>query len=267
MFKVRPSRTVLTIFGVAVGIGAILFLVALGTGLQRLLLERITTDEALLSLDVSPPSSGILALDQATIAALAKIEHVEAVAPLASLSAQIELGELNADVIVNAVPSSYFRYAGITSSEGKLFREPDRYAVIVSNALLTAFDMTTSEALGKEAEFTLFIQKEPQEEEIGGVQEIEIFEPQEPYRIVGVVAEEIIPFVYLPLSSLVDIPIFSYSRVKVKVDQDKYLVPVRDEILARGFLVSSLSDTVEQANQIFRVVQIVLGIFGVISLI
>ena len=42
---------------------------------------------------------------------------------------------------------------------------------------------------------------------------------------------------------------------------------VRDAILAEGLLVSSLSDTVDQANQIFRIVQLVLFLFGIIALI
>ena len=34
-----------------------------------------------------------------------------------------------------------------------------------------------------------------------------------------------------------------------------------------GFIVSALSDTISQANKIFRLVQIILGIFGVVGLI
>ena len=42
---------------------------------------------------------------------------------------------------------------------------------------------------------------------------------------------------------------------------------VRDTILEYGLLVSSLSDTVDQANKIFRVVQFILMLFGIIALI
>ena len=54
MFKARTSRTLLTILGMSVGIGAILFLVALGFGVQKTLLETITTADSLLTLDVYP---------------------------------------------------------------------------------------------------------------------------------------------------------------------------------------------------------------------
>jgi putative ABC transport system permease protein len=42
---------------------------------------------------------------------------------------------------------------------------------------------------------------------------------------------------------------------------------VREELIGMGFMVSAISDVIEQANKIFRVIQIVLGIFGIIALI
>ena len=53
MFKARTSRTLLTVLGMSIGIAAILFLVSLGYGLQKTLLERITTSDSILTLDVS----------------------------------------------------------------------------------------------------------------------------------------------------------------------------------------------------------------------
>jgi putative ABC transport system permease protein len=42
---------------------------------------------------------------------------------------------------------------------------------------------------------------------------------------------------------------------------------VRGIIMEQGFLVSSLSETIDQANKIFRIIQIVLFSFGLIALI
>jgi ABC-type antimicrobial peptide transport system permease subunit len=53
MFKARTMRTLLTILGMSVGIAAIIFLVSLGYGLQRTLLQKITTSDALVTLDVT----------------------------------------------------------------------------------------------------------------------------------------------------------------------------------------------------------------------
>ena len=63
MFKARTSRTLLTVLGMSIGIGAILFLVSLGYGLQKTLLEKITTADSLLTLDVSEAKSGAVLLN------------------------------------------------------------------------------------------------------------------------------------------------------------------------------------------------------------
>ena len=51
------------------------------------------------------------------------------------------------------------------------------------------------------------------------------------------------------------------------MDEEKNLNAVREAIISQGYIVSALSDIIEQANQIFRVVQIVLGLFGIVALI
>ena len=42
---------------------------------------------------------------------------------------------------------------------------------------------------------------------------------------------------------------------------------IKEIIVTKGFLVSSLAETVDEANKIFQIVQIVLAIFGTIALI
>jgi ABC-type antimicrobial peptide transport system permease subunit len=66
MFKARTMRTLLTILGMSVGISAIMFLVSFGYGLQRTLLQKITTSDALVSLDVTLGEDKTAKLNQAT---------------------------------------------------------------------------------------------------------------------------------------------------------------------------------------------------------
>ncbi|MDA3815140.1 MAG: ABC transporter permease, partial [Patescibacteria group bacterium] len=49
-FKNNRLRTLLTVLGISIGIGAIFFLVSLGYGFQKLILEQIATEDSLLSL-------------------------------------------------------------------------------------------------------------------------------------------------------------------------------------------------------------------------
>jgi len=67
--------------------------------------------------------------------------------------------------------------------------------------------------------------------------------------------------VYVNSASLGDLKVDKYSQVKIKCQTSEKLSQVRDKILESGLLVSSLSDTVDQANKIFYVIKWILGIF------
>ncbi len=265
-FKNRPMRTFLTILGVGVGIGAILFLVSLGFGLQRVLLEKITTDEALLSLDVTS-SSSIIKLDNKAISVFQTMEQIDKISPLASVASQMSIKELNTDVIVNIVDPLYLRLAGISPKEGRIFKEEESQGIVISEALASSFDLSPKEALGVQATFVFFVPKAAARDSETLVSEIDIVPHEAPYTIVGVTDENIIPLVFLPRSSIPDVTFPSYDELKVKVKDEKQLEQVREEILSRGYMVSALSETIDQANAIFRIVQIILSIFGIISLI
>ena len=88
MFKARLSRTLLTILGMSIGIGAILFLVSLGYGLQKTLLERITTSDSLLTLDVSEAKSETATLDNQTLEKIKSLPGVDDVSPAFQITTQ-----------------------------------------------------------------------------------------------------------------------------------------------------------------------------------
>src|SRR6056297_2557005 len=88
MFKTRPLRTFLTILGVGVGIGAVLFLVSLGYGLQNLILSQITTTDSLLSLDVRTGSSELLSLQEKHVKDIQNMQNVEEVSRSVHFSSQ-----------------------------------------------------------------------------------------------------------------------------------------------------------------------------------
>jgi len=91
MFKARAMRTFLTVLGMSVGVGAILFLVSIGYGLQNALLERITTSDSLLTLDVLEAKKNVISLDTATVEDIARIPGIDEVIPAVELTSQGEL--------------------------------------------------------------------------------------------------------------------------------------------------------------------------------
>ena len=261
MFRTRPTRTWLTILGVGVGIGAVLFLISLGYGLQKLVFTNIVTSDALLTLTVVSPDPDTIPLNQERIKEFSKIKEVQDVAPLAVLPAQVSLNNLNANVTLKGVSPSYFSYAGITPEEGKLFKEGEK-KILVSKAIPKLFNIQESkDIIGRQLKLQ-FSTSQIEENNLETTKEV-----SENYTISGVVAGSQSVFIYFPLSDLNKLSkIEQYSEAKVKVKQSQDLETIRTQIISQGFQVSSLTDTIDQAKKIFDWVRIGLGFVGAISL-
>ena len=261
MFKTRPLRTLLTVLGVGVGIGTVLFLVSLGYGLQDAILSRITTADALLALDVNTGTSELIRLDNESLQKISQIEHVEEVSPVITASTQISMGELTGDGIMYAVNPSYFRLSGIKPEKGELFtNEKD---LLISTAAAQILNLDMENGIGKEINLTFFISKLNEQ----GVEEIKIIEQVEPYKIVGIIRDDTESLVFISTSNITNAGIDNYLETKVKVSDSAYVAEVRNKIMEMGFFVSALADTIDQAKKIFKIVQVVLGLFGLVALI
>ncbi len=266
-FKTRLLRTSLTILGMSVGIGAVLFLVSLGYGLQETVLNRITTADALLSLDVSAGQSELFKLDAASIEKIASLPHVAEVSPVRAISSQIALNDVTGIVTLYSVRPSYFGLSGVVLSQGSFFtsNSGDQAAreLVVSSAMTTLFNITPEAIIGKEVMMSVFVPTKTEE----GVEDVMTVDFPTPFKVVGVVQDDRESFMYAPAETLVEIPVDTYIGVKVKVTQAEFMTSLRDQIIDMGFFVSVLQDTIDQVKKIFSVIQIVLGLFGLIALI
>ena len=90
IFKTNRMRTILTVLGIGVGIGAILFLVSLGYGLQKVIMDKIASSDALLAVDVVSGTSKELKLDQDLVDKVSKLPSVVEVSPLVAFNSLIE---------------------------------------------------------------------------------------------------------------------------------------------------------------------------------
>lgn len=265
MFRTNRSRTILTILGISVGIGAILFLVSFGYGLQELILGQITTSDALLSLDVTVGDLENLRLNNKTIEDIKNVPNIEKISPLVSTQAGMMIDDLSTELVANFVDSDYFRLDGTVLSDGEFYTEDpsDMYKIIISSSSLQLFNMSAEEIMGKDIRFNIFFPN--QEGDNAKVRESVNLDGV--YRVIGIIDEEGSNYVYLPLAISQKLELDDYSKIKVKVSAEEHLAVAREEIMSKGFTVEALSDTIEQANQIFKVVQIVLASFGIVALI
>lgn len=266
MFKTNPARTWLTIAGMSVGIGAVVTLVGLGFGLQNIILEQIVFGETLLSLSVNNPASRAVVLNPQTVADLRRLPNVKDVAPLASFPALITIDGLTGNTFLQGAEPAFFRYTGAIAAAGEIFDEKtvekQQDGVVLTQAVLKLFAIKEPEdALGKNVTFRVFLQKE-------GSEDSEEVELAKTFKVIGVTKEEnfIAAIVLLPqLAS--QISIAQYDKAQVRVTKGDFLDVTQAEIVKRGFIVTALSKTVDQAKKIFQGIQAVLAVFGGIALI
>ncbi len=263
MFKTRPMRTFLTILGVGVGIGTVLFLVSLGYGLQNIILNRITTADSLLSFDVTSGAAELVKITNQDVANIKAIGHVAEVSPVISLSGQITVDKFTGDAIIMAVDNIFFRLDGIMPAAGNLFSQDNAYEAVITKAGAMLFNLNPDQIIGKQISLSLFIPTQG----AAGEEQHQVKQLEQKYKVVGVLDDESSSLVYIPRQTIAALGINDYARLKVKVTDNKYMQTVREQIMNKGFVTSALSDTIEQANKIFRVVQVVLALFGLVALI
>lgn len=267
VFKTNKLRTSLTILGIGVGIGAILFLVSLGFGLQKIILEQITTSDALLSLDVFSESSAAIELDKENLKKIELLPEIVEVSPMATIPAQLEIGGLSSGIMINSVKPSFFKLSGIQTKKGDLFVEGETSKIVVSSAILKVFNISSyDEIVSSVASLKLYLPKRRENEE-NMVEEVEEVNLINNFEIIGVIEDESSAYGYIPLSDISHLNLPGFSMAKIKMSNQNEIENVREKVIKMGFRVSALSDTIEEANKIFQAVQLVLSLFGAVALI
>lgn len=263
VFRTRPSRTLLTIFGMAFGVGVVLFLVSLGFGLQQLLIGNIaSTEDALIALETYyPPESG-LKITTDTLQKLTQLSGAAEVSPVGEFSAELKDGPLSGVLLVRVITDRYFKLSG-HAPDIVPTQKSGSDGVVVSAAALRLLNIPPdAHALGQAVQLSVFVPKSDRASEA----EVDVV-PFESLPIVGIVSDENEPpLVYLS-STLFGRPLPFAERVFVRAKDVQSVKPLRDTLTDQGFSVSARLDLVEQANAILRIVTIVLGIFGIAALI
>jgi putative ABC transport system permease protein len=266
MFKTNPARTWLTIAGMGVGTGAVVTLVGLGFGLQNIILEQIVLGETLLSLNVNNPPSKAVVLTPQSIAEFRRLPNVKDVAPMASFPALITMEGLTGNTFLQGVDPAYFRYTGARALAGELFSDDpdakDKDGVIMTKATLRLFDLKEpKDAIGKRVTFRVFVP-------IEGTEDSEEVEMAKSFRVVAVTNEESMIAAIIRLPELAaQVNVRTYDKAQVRVTKTEFLEESSASIVKKGFVVTALSKTVDQAKKIFQGIQGVLAVFGSIALL
>ena len=259
-FKNRRSRVILTVFGVAVAIAVVLSLVSFGYGLQKSLIENITTADSLLSLDVTPSDSSLVKFDSAAISKIAALPEVAKVSPQAVFNGRATYNGTISQATVNVVDSDFFILSGKQPTIGKFFTDGDSKGIVISSVAMDLFNLTKDNVLGKSMTFTVSYT----DTDGSSTKQVSFGED---FKIIGVLdGGSNTADVYFNKSDFTFAPITTYQFAKVKVKNASLITSLRTKLINQGYIVSSLSDIVDQANKIFEIIQIALGTFGTFAL-
>lgn len=261
VFRTKPTRTLLTILGMSVGIGTVVFLVSLGYGLQYILIGNlITSEDSLMTLEAAYPSESGKSIDLEKMSDIRTKEEVDAVSPVTEFSGEISIagGAPGLIPVTRVVRSSYFKFAGVYPDIGDVFNE-DNPGVVLSTQALKLLGLTVDATIiGKEVTGKVYYPNLD-----GSTEEVLISKLQ----IRGIITDENEPpLAYVPYSSVSKEPT-ALKSLLIKAKNVDLVEPLRDKLDKEGFLVSAKIDLVNQARKITNAITTVLMVFGTAALI
>jgi len=117
----KKTRSFITMFGMAVGIGIIVFLLSLGYGIERLVISKVASLDELRMIDVSSSENTSLRLSKSVYDKIIKLPKIGKVIPLVSIVGKINFKRATTDILVYAVPRSYLDALKLTPKRGEFF--------------------------------------------------------------------------------------------------------------------------------------------------
>lgn len=259
-YKLRSS---LTIGGVAIAIGFIIFLLSLGFGLERLITSQVTNVGALQILDVSPGKSKIVKLNDETIEKFKELGSLGEISPSASIAGKIDYKTSTTDGVIYGKNIDYLTLEDTRILIGKRYSSDNAKEILLNITALKQLGVKDYEKmLGENITLTIVIPSE-----LLKSSEERSEERKENYKVVGVIDNESSPYVYVPLTSLVKMGLYNYNKVKVKVKDKEKVGIAKKQLENLGFKVTSLKDTISEINQFFTIFKFLLISFGLIAMI
>ena len=268
VFRTRTSRTMMTILGISLGTGVVLFLVSLGYGLQYTLIGRlVTTQDSLITIEAYYPPDSNLLISETELQKIQEIPEQVSVSPVAEFPSEIKIIE---ETISSSTPpagylfsriveNDYFNLSGVLPDVGRTFSLKDD-EIVISSAGLKVIDM--GDAIG------VFRKKLSLQVIYADEQGNSIVVPSErTVQIVGIVKDDVSPPYIIVPTRLVPKPAPYYQKVLVKAKDTEAIEVLRDKLINMGFLVSTHIDLVMQAQKVMNIITIILGVFGVTALL
>ncbi|MDD3679098.1 MAG: ABC transporter permease [Patescibacteria group bacterium] len=256
-------RSILTIAGISIGVGFILFLVSLGYGLQRISTEEIANLEALQIIDVTPGKSKIVKINEEAIRKFENLSNVERVVFQTELVGSFAMGTSSVEGVVYGRNSDYLSLEDISYDSGSVYDDDFQKETILNRSAARQLGYENfKDLVGKKVKISFSINSE-----LLGEGEEKPIRVSDDFKVTGVMANDDAPYVYIPLETVKSFGLVNYSSAKVKVSSKEATSQTRSQLENLGYKTTALKDTVDQINQFFSIFQLILLAFGSIAVI
>ncbi|KXK09254.1 MAG: ABC transporter permease YtrF precursor [Microgenomates bacterium OLB23] len=131
--QTRKSRTFITVMGMAVGVGIIVYLLSLGYGIERLVINQVASLDELKIIDVSSSRNTALRINNSVVNKIVKNPVVDKIIPLVSFVGRVNFNKAQADVLVYGVSQDYMNIAQIKLKKGKGFTNLTKQSFIIED--------------------------------------------------------------------------------------------------------------------------------------
>lgn len=121
--KAKKTRTIITIGGMSIGFGSVLFLLSLGYGTQRLVVSRVARLDEMQQITVTAGQATSLKMNDETIQSFTDMESVSGVLPLVSVVSKVNFNNSVSDVVVYGVSRAFLEESAIQPTRGELFED------------------------------------------------------------------------------------------------------------------------------------------------
>lgn len=261
-------RAILTIGGVTVGVAAIIFLVALGFGLENLVTKQVATFEAFSLIDVPSANLKTGRINREAINRIQAVGHIKSIDEVVDLAGRVRLAsqESTSETIAIAAMPNYFKIAELPIESGRVYDEKATNEAVINKALtgLLGYNEKPETIIGQTIYLDLIIAEDLRvKDEVEGP----IVREKVELKVVGLTNTNPNPSLYIPLTVTEANGVINRSSLKVRVDDRKNVPTVRQAIENIGFSTEYVGDTVEQITQVFSLFRVVLGGFGMIALL
>lgn len=270
---VKKSRTDITILGISLGIGFIIFLLSIGYGMERLIISEISKAENQKQIDVLPVAGSGVEIDSVLLEQIEQISAITKVYPLINLAAKVSYNGASTDTVAYGVTNGYLEDSLATLIAGEYIKNHEKSStdhtteennitneVVVNKSYIDTLEINDDTIIGKSLDIDFIKCNTNSETEI---KKNELLS----YKVIGIVDDGNPPVIYIMQKDLGIDDQSIYSELRIVLESNDNAQSVRQQIELLGLQTNSVMDTIAQVESLFQYIKIVLLLFGAIGFI